>query len=492
VLVSGLLFWILRNVLTNAVRFLITVDTLTAASTPVSIKVMSCMSLTTKSITVANKQIVESLHGVAVVREWYNQSEVHHSQEMMNNHSGTLYPGPVSCGYVSLKFDEAPMTTGSLNKRLSADQIPTNANSTMSVEALDDLFAKLNVQPAAKGTVDFSSEHVVFTAWKAKPSQTHVSPKLDRDQLRRILEEDLEVDSDPAGIAQLKTAVTTAIQFQPFARHVDPEAKPNLLVLVSSIFHRYLQDHTNATPDQLVSSLQAFDVLMPRNPLKKVLAAALPRGETWEVFAMRPLADGPLFVERTKSYSTNPGSVGMLFEREMTTQPAIGKYHRVYAVRAGQFGQLKIALTGEVDCVHPANSTVVEIKSKPEWARRDETRDLETYIQCKLAGVETLVTGKFSSTRGIRNGPVTFHRRNTTFQHVDSFAADLLDKSIAAFAYGQRTLQTIDDGCTKAGQVYYASGQFGRPTKIRVAKPEEVTFPISNELIRELANVMAA
>lgn len=142
----------------------------------------------------------------------------------------------------------------------------------------------------------------------------------------------------------------------------------------------------------LLNSLNEYRIIMPRNPLKKIMSASF---ESWEVLAYQPSRDGPLFIDRFKSYPTNDGTVGILFEAAMTTAPVRFTYHRVYAVSRTTIGDMSVLLTGEVDCVDE-NSDIVELKTKPVDARSAGKRKMDNWIQSKLIGTKTIVTGSFT------------------------------------------------------------------------------------------------
>jgi hypothetical protein len=67
-----------------------------------------------------------------------------------------------------------------------------------------------------------------------------------------------------------------------------------------------------------------------------------------DTYVWRLTEDGPLFMDRKSSYSTNPGSIGMLFETKVIT-PA--PHHRYYGVFSVQVNDLRVCMTGEVDGV---------------------------------------------------------------------------------------------------------------------------------------------
>jgi hypothetical protein len=226
---------------------------------------------------------------------------------------------------------------------------------------------------------DFTSSHLTYAAWRKAPSADLTSARLKKERIATEMANNLVIDV--------------------------PEIKPNLLMITMSIFLRQLNSkNAPKTSNELMQSLNEFDIILPRNPLLKIMSES--RDENWEIYCCKPSSSWPLFIDRTKSYTTNPGQIGALFELAMTT--TVDKYHKVYAVTRGNLGGIRLALTGEIDCIDSSGKPV-EVKSRPAWAPFDNSRSLDSWIQSTLAGICTIVTGSFTSAQ--RNGPVTFNSR---------------------------------------------------------------------------------
>jgi hypothetical protein len=119
-------------------------------------------------------------------------------------------------------------------------------------------------------------------------------------------------------------------------------------------------------------------------------------------------------MDRKSSYSTNPGSVGMLFESRVVSSTDI---HRNYGVFSVRLDDLCVCMTGEVDGVNQKTGFAlylkslrnpIEIKTRPQSARQDPKREFDTFLQSHLASVESIMTAGFTPVGRGKDGPVQF------------------------------------------------------------------------------------
>ncbi|KAJ3121516.1 hypothetical protein HK098_003617 [Nowakowskiella sp. JEL0407] len=219
------------------------------------------------------------------------------------------------------------------------------------------------------------------------------------------------------------------------------------------------------TKADLLNALKEYDVLIPRNPLRSIISK-----EPWSVVA----------VNRIRTYNPTPGSIGTLFEKEITVP---SDYHRVYAVGRATFSgtkksDLKVGLTGEIDSVD-GNGNLVEIKTKGSWCRENVAVKCCTWMQSMLGGVETIVRGVYSQERGNRYGVATFKRENIYNQTIEEFGRHIPGK-YESLDYAGDVLRKIVARVKKLGVVYEISG--GQNDEIRIIEIIK-TFLISKETI---------
>lgn len=239
-----------------------------------------------------------------------------------------------------------------------------------------------------------------------------------------------------------------------------------------------------STDDELLRSLAKYDVVIPRHPLKKLLSAS--SREPWKVFAFKPRQDGPLFIERSDRYRVEEGNVGALFEKQMTNR-ADCKFNRTYSVSCASLGNFQLALTGEVDCLDSAG-VLVEIKSKPAWVKPDPARELSTWMQSKLIGVETIVTGGFTTTRGRRDGPVTFSKANIQYESLARFGSRVdAGAKNHAMQVMHDVISKLVQTCKRVGVLYVVTLDNNNDpgaAVIRESEPAEFPFPITSDVLQ--------
>jgi hypothetical protein len=155
-----------------------------------------------------------------------------------------------------------------------------------------------------------------FAVWMSPPLLEHTNASISADRIRETLTRELDLEVTTNELPTLKALAPKVIHVTPFEKILPQEPKPNLLVLLATIFHRlHVEDPT--TDSSLIERLHdKFDVLIPRGQLKKMMVES-----EWEMVACRPLRNGPLYIDRCTSYTTNPGSVGMQFEKAMVDPP---------------------------------------------------------------------------------------------------------------------------------------------------------------------------
>lgn len=348
----------------------------------------------------------------------------------------------------------------------------------------DDLLHTLDSLSVKDG---LDSILVAYSAWKTPPEHRFVSPDLSVQEIVDIITGALAIDVDPCDVSQLvpKRSLPSSFQIRTFCDPLAPESKPNLLIIIATLFKKYRDAHPKCSEAELIASLgKSYDIIAPRNPIKKI--SSISKGEAWEVYASKPLIDGPLFIDRTASYSQDIGSIGNQFETKVSTKSE--KYDRVYAVQSSHLNRLRIVLTGEIDCIDPVEGGAVEIKSRPGWAPLDQVRLLDTYIQSKFAGVKTIVTGNFISQRGVRNGPVTFLSRNIQYQTIKEYARQV-DGAENCFDYTEKVMRKAMQECKEVGVIYKITGC--RSGAIAVSKCN-APFAISSSVISNCAKATLA
>jgi len=254
-----------------------------------------------------------------------------------------------------------------------------------------------------------------------------------------------------------------------------------------------------------MSALKHYDIIMPRKPLSVLINCAM---NDFDTFAFRPYEGSPLMIDRTSSYSTNPGSVGMLFESFLISQPK-KQLHRTYGICKVELSNaVNILVTAEIDAIDSETGSPVEIKTKPAWANSRD-RALQTWAQASIANVQTIVTGSWERGRGDRHGPVTFQtERNIEYQTLDNYGQYIQGK-VDGLENAVEVLRVIMNTCTDVGCVYRVSGS--RDGSLVTCKkissdngslldcndlstcPEDCyKFPMSKKMIELIAEVVLA
>lgn len=363
------------------------------------------------------------------------------------------------------------------------------------MELLDKL-ANLKIESKINDSIQDLYEHktLQFAAWTSPPTLAHVAPLQSVDDIQALIREGpLLLKADTEQMPKLLPKRTIVVN--PCQKRVPPEPKPNLLVITLLILDhcRRQNPKKQLKKADALKALREFDVIMPRNPLKKIMSSSMSK-QQWMVYAMRPTADLPMYINRVRSYETNPSSIGMLFEKACCSSPEVG-YHRIYSVGRGTFrttqqGGLVIGLTGELDGLD-TNGHALEIKTRPAWARPGSIHDgrvLDTWIQSVLAGVGTIVTGSFNQTRGDRTAPVIFSASKITHQSLDEFSKTVRGKT-EALEYGEQVLSCIMKECTEVGTVYEISGSYDSDIEIQKLN-DDTEFPITKETIENCLHTM--
>jgi hypothetical protein len=132
-----------------------------------------------------------------------------------------------------------------------------------------------------------------------------------------------------------------------------PATKPNLLIALASILYDLIKTNNTNDIDSILSLLNSkVHIITQRNPIKKIFSYYYDRKEEWTVYVSRPHNNGPIFIERSETYSVNSGNsiltilliifmiililigtIGNQFETSITSD---GLYNRVYAISKGE------------------------------------------------------------------------------------------------------------------------------------------------------------
>jgi hypothetical protein len=359
-------------------------------------------------------------------------------------------------------------------------------------------FSRLSLQETP---VQLSSSLLCYSAFQVAPTPEYLDPKLSLEALTEILSRGLSLNVDKATISKLR-AIPVKLSISPGNKETAPDVKPNLLLLLASWFKLKIIANPRASKSQLIKSLDySVDIFIPRKVLTSLIVK--PQDGTWnkvdwEVYACRFTDDGPLFVDRKSSYSTNPQSAGELFQNAMTTPQ---DHRRVYGVRklvlpVADKGEksLSIVVSGEINCLD-ASGEPVELTCKPDWKHHEKWRTAGQWIKSKLGGVERMVIGNFTgsrtNSRSRDSHHLTFRDADFEVMNLKQFErlVDREDKT-DAFPYAARMLSKIIKRTRKVG--YY---HFTRNTEdleeLYVDDGEGKTpFPISDELISNCAQAV--
>lgn len=336
----------------------------------------------------------------------------------------------------------------------------------------DELSLKLE-----KTSINSTFESSIIAHWSlnSSPSFEYWNPSLSFDQISSLLN-CLVLNVDKSKLPKLKSSLPKLITLSPYVKIVSPECKPNLLFLILSILYKNKSD--TSSEQSLLKSLNSFDIFIPRNRLNAICKEFI--SEDWEIFASKPYISSPLFIDRIKSYETNPGSIGMLFESNIIDK----EYHRSYVSQKVVIGNISIACTGEIDCFD--DETILEVKSRPAWAKSNDSRIHDNWVQSKLAGVDYILTGSFNSVGNTNRGPVAFKTSDFERLSLNEYANKVKDKT-SAFEYCEDVLCTILKSCKDVGVVYHITGRRGKPCTISKCKNQ---FAIDQVVVENCVKVI--
>ena len=325
-----------------------------------------------------------------------------------------------------------------------------------------------------------ASEIVCFAGWKTIASKTLLKPSLmTRCGIDDLLaNNNLNLNVKAKEIPRIKYPLRNPMYIKSFNGKSHPEPKPNLLTIILSLLSNSTTPRPKISKADMVSTFNQFDIIMPRNPLKKVMS--LP-AEFWELYVYRPSADLPVFVDRVQVYAPNRGTIGNQFEKQMTfLDKRQEKYHKIYSISRTMLDDVCLCLTGEIDAVDE-KGVPVEIKSRPAWAAPDSDRAINTWIQSRLSGVEKIVTGSFQS----KQNTVRFTPHNIVQQSIDEFERDqIAPKDLEdTIEYGASVLKEIQTKCNKIETLYLVSGKRGNDIRIQEKSSSDYEFPISKEML---------
>jgi hypothetical protein len=354
----------------------------------------------------------------------------------------------------------------------------------------EDLASSLSRLKMSSQPLALASKVLMYSAWVNPPQSSFMSSILSETFLLDILSKSMKIDIAHHEISALKEqkSLPKVMRITPFVQNVPAEPKPNMLMAVASLLTHQKKRLPEATAEELVSSLGKYDVVIPRKPLQKLLSL---NSEEFQTYAFRPSKEAPLFIDRVFGYSTNPGTVGMQFEKNIVNPPET-KLHRTYGIFQVDLSDRKLIVTGEVDGINTQSGTPIEIKTKPAWARPDAARLLQSWAQCAIANVDTVVTGSFSAQRGVRNGPVTFDTSyNVVYEPFSQFARKVYNKE-RGLKNALDILDQVLETCHQVGVVYRVSSTSSGTVRCqKLDEDDEYDFPMSQETIDTIADLVA-
>ena len=286
-----------------------------------------------------------------------------------------------------------------------------------------------------------------FMGWKSKPRQSHINPDITLAEIEELLKDTLHLNVAQRDVAQLRR-LSQKIVVQTFNQYTMPALKPNLLMITAKL----LFDNANKIKNEVEKkeltipmlvdkSLSVIDFIAPRRPLKAIMTNN-PLDEPWQaIIVSKPIDNGPIYIDRTDSYQEKAGSIGNLFTKAMIVDDK--RYERYYVLSRVSIGPHQMALSGEIDCVDDSGYPV-ELKTRPKWKPMDPVRQLENWVQSSLVGIDQIITAGYGTTRGVRNGPVTFHKSDIAYETLEMYGESLpLSAKNHAIDYGATVLSDI-------------------------------------------------
>lgn len=384
----------------------------------------------------------------------------------------------------------------------------TKALSPLLENDIQNIFSKLTIKSIKENTFNkdfYDTKILSYCGWKVLPKSSYRSIK---EILDCLLNQELILNINPNTIPrlQLMNALPKEFVIIPYNKTMPPENKPSLFVMIMSLFLNEIKktsqtsiSNNDTKINNLLLHLNKYNIITPRNPIKKMISA-MKSGQSWSMIASRPIRDGPIYLDRVESYKSNAGTIGMLFEKSMII-PSNIDYHRVYVITEGDLilnddynttNDMKILMTGEVDCIDSETFLPVELKSKPSWIHNDNDRLFDNWFQSKLAGISTIVTGGFTCERGSRNGPVTFAKRNINYQSMEQYGTNIsptMKKQLFYQLYDvfnqiKQKLNVIKEGMVMKVS---SNGNVGNELIIEEDINDNNCFPITTEILRNIA-----
>lgn len=327
--------------------------------------------------------------------------------------------------------------------------------------------------PVESKKLPVKSKKLAYCAWAIKPTPDLLDPTTITKG--NILENYLVPVLKASDLPVVKNPILPSpMTIQPYNKRTEPTPKPNLLLIVASCFAcKRVSDI-----DSGWRALSSYTVIVPRKVLTTILAGK----DEVKAFAWRPHSGAPVFIDRESSYSTNPGSIGMQFESGLVEKRS--KHFRFYTVSEVDLDEMKIAVSGEVDAVDDSGRPI-EIKARPSWARPNAARDFDVWLQATVGAVERIISGGFTATRGVYDGPVTFDKKNVTDRHPNQYH-QVCKAEIRHLENGTKFLKEVIQGVETIGKVYKLSGYgSGSPNMTGIDSMDRCT--VTKELIEHVA-----
>lgn len=328
-----------------------------------------------------------------------------------------------------------------------------------------------------------------YLGWKITPTDHHMRLSLSTDEIINILTNDATLDIPLSSMPQIKK-LPRQIVIQPYKQIEPPAGKPNLLIALASVLHDIVKSSNTNDIDNILSILNnTINIITVRNSIKKIFSYYVDQKDDWTCYVCRPVANGPLFIERGDVYTVNTGTVGNIFESTITTSSI---YNRCYVISKADLDKNVIVMTGEIDGCDDAGN-ILEIKTKPAWLSGDRPRLLSNWIQSSLTGTKKILTGGFYTDKNDRKkGPVSFPSNLIMIEKLQEYCHNnAIDNNSQndIYRYGSNILTKINDSCVNIGTVYEIRNDKNDIINILV-KECTYNFPINETILKNTTNAI--